>query len=182
MQHLLKLSLFFASVFFLVSCGDNKTTEKDEKDAHKEGETHSENAVSAAKLEFKNEKLEAVYQHYIHLTTALTNGDQAEAKVAAGAIEAGANEMGASSIAAEAAKITAAGDIEAERSAYSVMSNDLIALVKKEGLSNGELYVAFCPMAFNDKGAFWLTPKQEIRNPYFGVKMLKCGEIKDTVK
>ncbi|MDF1754508.1 MAG: efflux RND transporter periplasmic adaptor subunit [Verrucomicrobiales bacterium] len=40
---------------------------------------------------------------------------------------------------------------------------------------------AFCPMAFNDEGASWLVGDDEINNPYFGAKMLKCGEIKETL-
>jgi hypothetical protein len=58
----------------------------------------------------------------------------------------------------------------------------MIALVKKSGVSNGELYVEYCPMAFDDKGASWLSSSKEIRNPYFGDKMLTCGEVKETIK
>lgn len=47
-----------------------------------------------------------------------------------------------------------------------------------EGLSQS-IYKAHCPMAFNDQGADWLQPNKEILNPYFGSKMLKCGEIKE---
>lgn len=37
---------------------------------------------------------------------------------------------------------------------------------------------AFCPMAFDNKGAFWLQKDETIANPYFGDAMLRCGEIK----
>ena len=47
-----------------------------------------------------------------------------------------------------------------------------------EGLSQS-IYKAHCPMAFNDQGADWLQPNEDILNPYFGSKMLKCGEIKE---
>jgi Cu(I)/Ag(I) efflux system membrane fusion protein len=40
--------------------------------------------------------------------------------------------------------------------------------------------LAFCPMAFGNKGAYWLQTEKKIRNPYFGTKMLGCGEIKET--
>lgn len=117
------------------------------------------------------------------VTTALTNGDAAEAKIAANAIEAGAKDFsGASGITTAASKVTAASDIETQRTAYSGMSKDMAALIKKEGLSGGELYVAYCPMAFNDKGATWISGSKEIRNPYFGEKMLRCGEVKETIK
>jgi membrane fusion protein, copper/silver efflux system len=45
------------------------------------------------------------------------------------------------------------------------------------------LVVFFCPMAFNNKGAYWIEGSEDHRNPYFGAKpfkgqsMLKCGEL-----
>ena len=36
-------------------------------------------------------------------------------------------------------------------------------------------------MAFDNKGAYWLSEEKEIRNPYFGSKMLTCGETADSV-
>jgi hypothetical protein len=62
------------------------------------------------------------------------------------------------------------------------MSKDMAVLIKQDGLSSGELYVAFCPMAFNNKGATWISTSKEIRNPYFGEKMLGCGEVQGTIK
>jgi Cu(I)/Ag(I) efflux system membrane fusion protein len=32
-------------------------------------------------------------------------------------------------------------------------------------------------MANNNKGAVWLSTEKEIRNPYYGDKMMRCGEI-----
>jgi len=61
------------------------------------------------------------------------------------------------------------------------LSNELIALIKKEGMKSGELYVDFCPMALNDAGANWISNHKEISNPYFGKKMLDCGEVKETI-
>ena len=39
------------------------------------------------------------------------------------------------------------------------------------------VFKAHCPMAFKDQGADWLQSGNDILNPYFGAKMLKCGEI-----
>ena len=131
----------------------------------------------------KNDQLNAVYQHYVHLTNALVNEDANEARIASNAIEAGAKQLnGASAISASAATITAAKDIEAQRNAYATMSNAMIESVKKEGLKSGELFVEYCPMALNDKGASWISANKEIRNPYYGKKMLTCGEVKETIK
>jgi hypothetical protein len=190
MKHLFKAILPIAAVVILSSCGDNATEMKTEAghDNHsttenKEKATTANGSASSTSPVLKNDKLNAVYQHYVHLTTALTNADVAEAKVAANAIEAGAKELSeGASIASSAAKITAQSDIEEQRKIYSDLSNEMIALVKKEGLQSGELYVDFCPMALNDKGANWISNKKEIINPYFGDNMLKCGEIKETIK
>lgn len=185
MKQVIKLVMPLAVSILIASCGNNGTSEnKQEKDtANHEGHDMSEKSSSTGKLSVKDDKLNAVYQHYVHLTTALINGNAAEAKIASNAIEVGIKEVpGGESIAANAAKITTAGDIEAQRAAYSPLSNDFIALVKKSGVAGGELYVDYCPMALNDKGAYWLSANKEIRNPYFGDKMMNCGEVKETIK
>ncbi|GMU24826.1 MAG: hypothetical protein AMXMBFR13_48970 [Phycisphaerae bacterium] len=40
----------------------------------------------------------------------------------------------------------------------------------------------FCSMAFENKGAYWLQSDSQVRNPYFGKKMLRCGEVKATLE
>jgi len=46
-------------------------------------------------------------------------------------------------------------------------------------LKNLTLFRQYCPMAFDNKGAYWLSNTQEIYNPYFGEEMRFCGEIKE---
>jgi Cu(I)/Ag(I) efflux system membrane fusion protein len=48
------------------------------------------------------------------------------------------------------------------------------------GLENDRVFKNFCPMAFNDKGAFWLSEIKDIRYPHYGSAMLNCGEVKET--
>jgi hypothetical protein len=185
MQHLLKTSIPFAVVLILSSCAGNGSSENKTETTASHDHDAMEQTVgtTSATPVLKNDKLNAVYQHYIHLTTALTNSDMAEAKIAANAIEAGAKDVdGATALAASAAKVTTASDIEAQRAAFATMSKDMTSLIKKEGLSAGELYIAHCPMAFNDKGASWISGSKEIRNPYFGEKMLTCGEMQETIQ
>ncbi len=185
MQHLLKKTIPFAAAIILTSCGSNNNPES--KIAAEANHDHAkmeqaQTAPSGSPV-LKNDMLNAVYQHYVHLTTALTKSDMAEAKIAANAIEAGAKNIpGATGITSAASKITTAGDIEMQRTAYYDLTKDMTELIKKEGLSGGELYVAYCPMAFDDKGASWISNSKEIRNPYFGDKMLTCGEVKETIR
>lgn len=72
--------------------------------------------------------------------------------------------------------------IDMKRSHFSVVSKNLSSAVQDFGVISSEtIYVDYCPMASNNKGAYWLSAGKEIRNPYFGDKMLKCGEIKNTI-
>lgn len=74
-------------------------------------------------------------------------------------------------------------EIEKQRKGFEMISDQLILSIESYGVSKGkEVYIEFCPMAFDDKGAFWMSSQKEIRNPYFGDMMLKCGEVTRTIK
>ena len=188
MKQLIKPIMPLALIILLTSCGSNQSSDKkqashEEHDMPTASQEQSSNTELNGVAKINDDKLNAVYEQYTKLTTALTAGNIAEAKIASNAIETGARIIpGGKSIAASAAKITKAPTLEAQRTAYEKLSNDIIAFVKKAGVSDGELYVQYCPMAFNDKGAAWLSSSKEIRNPYFGKKMLNCGEVKETIK
>ncbi len=79
-----------------------------------------------------------------------------------------------------ATSMQAAGNIEAKRTSFEDLSKAAYALVNDFGAGT-TLYKEYCPMAFNDKGAFWLSAKSEIKNPYFGDKMLECGEVQEVL-
>ncbi len=72
-------------------------------------------------------------------------------------------------------------DIENQREHFSKLSYSLYKAIKAFGLAGETAYYDFCPMAFNDKGAYWLSDKEAIRNPYFGDKMLTCGSVEETL-
>src|ERR1044072_6509903 len=65
---------------------------------------------------------------------------------------------------------------------FEQISIAMFEMLKKAELKNGNVYRQYCPMAFNDKGAYWLSNTDEIKNPYFGEKMLECGEVLDSLK
>jgi len=72
--------------------------------------------------------------------------------------------------------------IEKKRAHFEKVSDAMYVLLKNVELKNAGVYRQFCPMAFDDKGAYWLSNENEIRNPYFGKKMLECGEVTDSLK
>ena len=70
--------------------------------------------------------------------------------------------------------------IEGKRENFIFLSQPLIKIVEAFG-ANQKLYVNFCPMANNNKGAYWLSNSEEIKNPFFGEAMLTCGEVKSVI-
>ncbi len=77
-------------------------------------------------------------------------------------------------------KVMHAANIEEARQAFESISELLITSFEKQGSPKDTVFMAFCPMAFNNKGARWIQWGEDIENPYFGSAMLTCGEIKTT--
>lgn len=175
-----------AAALLLAACGggQKKETKKAGADSHDHA-AHAPQVIAPApvqKFAIKDDGVYAVYQRYQQLTTALTDGKLAEAKIASNAIEAGAAEIKeGKAVAAAAARIVEAPSVEKQRAHFATLSNALINLIENAGVE-GTVYVDYCPMALNNKGAYWLSTDQEIRNPYFGAEMLTCGEVKETIK
>ncbi len=69
-------------------------------------------------------------------------------------------------------------DIDKQRGAFETVSSALIQAADQFGFgANASAHVAHCPMAFENKGADWLQADTDVRNPYFGAAMLKCGSV-----
>lgn len=68
-------------------------------------------------------------------------------------------------------------DIEAIREIFKPLSEQMVILTKTFDPMDGTIYEEFCPMADDNQGGKWLSLEKEIRNPYFGSKMLKCGKV-----
>ena len=67
-------------------------------------------------------------------------------------------------------------EIKDIRHHFMALSDNLTYSVQMFGV-NQKVYRQFCPMANNDKGAFWLSKEEHIQNPYFGDMMLRCGNV-----
>lgn len=179
MNQFIKTGVPVLSLFFLAACGGgNQSAPADSTKQQPAVQAHS-----APSVQLKDDNLNAVYPHYVLLSAALTSGDVTAARKAANAIGTGAATMAdGAALAKTANSITTSTDIAIQRTAFAALSNELITLIKKSGLSSGQLYVDFCPMAMQDKGAYWVSNNKEIKNPYFGDQMLTCGEVKETIQ
>lgn len=141
--------------------------------------------------EFRSE-LSDLLKVYLDLKEALVDSNGEESSKLAGAFEDKMESMKQEQLPPRAADFwedsrhrisTAAGsisqteDLQEQRQAFVSLSEEMIRVVKLFGPGAGELYVDYCPMANSDRGAFWLSKSEEIRNPYYGEAMLTCGEI-----
>lgn len=77
-------------------------------------------------------------------------------------------------------KMNQAPNIEEARKHFSMLSFHILEMTETFGLDKDVVYKDYCPMAFGDQGAFWLSENKDITNPYFGSSMLTCGEVKQT--
>ena len=77
--------------------------------------------------------------------------------------------------------ITQEADVEKIRGALSPLSDQLYQTILKFEVETGG-YRQYCPMAFDFKGAFWLSNSDSVLNPYFGDVMLTCGNVEEELK
>ena len=75
--------------------------------------------------------------------------------------------------------ISGSDDLASQRKAFKLFSNALYKSLKTFGSGGITIYYAYCPMANGNTGGYWLSDVSEIRNPYFGDKMLKCGSVEE---
>ena len=76
----------------------------------------------------------------------------------------------------------ATNNVEVQRKSFSVISNSYFLAINKFSISGLNSYYQYCPMAFSNKGGYWISKDKEIRNPYFGTKMMRCGETIQEIK
>lgn len=70
-----------------------------------------------------------------------------------------------------------ADNIKHQREHFEALSVDMYDLIKIAGTSQ-TVYKDYCPMV----KASWISEKKEIANPYYGKKMLTCGNIEETIE
>jgi hypothetical protein len=84
-------------------------------------------------------------------------------------------------ISASAKAIPAEKDLEAKRTEFNMITDALWSLMRTVKYDGQKVFYQYCPMAFNNKGGYWLSDTRDIKNPYFGSKMPSCGEVTDSL-
>jgi Cu(I)/Ag(I) efflux system membrane fusion protein len=203
-------SIFFSAFFtvtaltFLAKCSGNQKDRNDEHAAHgkEEHATESPTASEAGEPQFQvdatfQQQLGDVFTAYVALKDAFISSDPGKIKAEAAETRNVLSKVDMKLLTGAAHNdwmnylspmettlqdIQEYVDVELQRKAFSILSDNLYKSIKAFGLGGKDAFYDFCPMAFDNKGGYWLSDQAEIKNPYFGDKMLTCGSVKEKLK
>jgi len=161
-------------IYSATACTNNAKTVDDRN------ETETTALVDNGNPKFADAKINAVYQHYTHLKTALINDDAKEAEMGTQMLEKAIKDAGMDIKNME--PMAKAADVKAKRAQLSSLSVELASVFKKAKIESGVVYKQFCPMANDGNGGYWLASESPIKNPYYGKNMLSCGSVEEEIK
>ena len=188
-----------------VSMGHNHGGSDDEKKPASEGE-HEGHGTSSTENEMKmdmsvdenfKKQLTAVYEVHLGLQDAFIATDAAKTKEEVPTVKSALGKVDMSLVKGEMHnhwmsnlkilnetldKILGTSDIEKQRLAFADFSDALYGAIQMFGTTGETIYYQYCPMARDNKGGYWLSATEEIKNPYFGDAMLSCGENKEVIR
>ena len=205
------ISGFILSVIFISACNnnssknDNKTQDMNNmtKDTIQHAVTTDDKEVTTVAVTYTNVDAKAaasikeIVDLYLLIKNALANDNGSEAANKAKAMGEVIGKLDKSLLTAEQKKVFDGieeelkehaehigknGDkIEQQRSHFSMLSEDVYDLAKAFGAGQ-PLYHDHCPMYNENKGAMWLSEMKEVKNPYYGSKMITCGTVEEVIK
>lgn len=186
MKKILLFSFMVLLAASLLSCQESKQVSNQEEQT----ETPSSESTYL-KTQVKN-----LLEQYYLLKDALVETDGSKSQAAANellqvikatdasqipAADATTYNTSAEQVKAATEQIASATDVEVQRAAFEQLTAGMLALVKAFKPGDETIYYQFCPMAFDFKGAYWLSNEKKIMNPYFGDKMLHCGKVEEEI-
>ncbi len=183
----MKLNYFIPALlvlFAFTSCKNDAKNDSPETVEVTSGDaiTQSNTNPTTGDVAFNNPKMEIVFNNYISLKDALVGTNSEKATEAASQLMTAFANIGVDDNALQAAqKVVEASNIEAQRTAFVAVTTSVETMLEGE-IASGTVYKQFCPMAFNNTGASWLSASSDIMNPYFGDKMLRCGRIEAKIE
>lgn len=203
-------NIFFAFIaitsLVFVACNgdeqaDNPDAAKVSKDSAAQTGSPSDKDIKAVAVTYTDvnpqiaSSLKEIVDHYLHIKNALANDNEKEAASGGDAMFKAMNKVDKSLFTAEQKKIYDENEedmqehaehigkskLDHQREHFAMMSEEMYALVKAFG-GGRTLYHDHCPMYDNNKGAKWLSETVEIKNPYMGSEMPKCGTVEEKIQ
>lgn len=181
----------------MMSCKDGNKVQKSEEShtemKHDNSDGHHDNDKKEAIMSSNQDgNTEAVLKDYFNLKDVLVNDDEAKAKELGATLAKSLVSLDFSTYtetqkialkditmdAIEHAEHIAKSPIDHQREHFKVLSKDVIDMVAITGTKN-TLYQQFCPMY--EGGSAWLSMSKDVKNPYYGSKMLTCGKVQKEI-
>jgi hypothetical protein len=140
-------------------------------------EQSTSEAEAVVQTEVAEQQVPDALANYMTLKDALVSSDVAVAKTTATELSTSLTSEKMDEKMIEAANLIASSDdLNSQRAAFKTITDGLIEALKANKIVEG-VFVQYCPMAFDNTGANWISMSEEIRNPYYGDMMLKCGKV-----
>ena len=197
----LKSTLGIVAIAFItltaMSCKDNNKEQNSTDENHSEmNHDNSDGHHDDDKKEMAmsgNGNSQAILNDYFNLKDALVADDNARAKELGATLATSLGNLDVSSNfsdtqkanlkdiiedAVEHAEHISESDIDHQREHFKILSKDVTDMVAITGTEN-TLYQQFCPMY--DGGSAWLSTSKDVKNPYYGSKMLTCGKVQKEI-
>lgn len=176
MKSRFKTTLIALVLTTLIGCKENQSVEVN---TPAEVKQEAKETADIADQHFIDGMTGALWHHYLTMKMALTESDADQVQQSADNISEIFTEERAE-LKAISESISETDDIEVQRKLFAQFTEE-IGPMFEDALSGGTIYKKFCPMAFDNKGAYWYSDVKEISNPYFGEKMSDCGSIEKTI-
>lgn len=172
--------LLFVGFILFSSCQDKKSEQSVEINTPEEVKKAAKETADIADQHFMDGMTGKIWHNYLEIKIALTNADADQVQDVAQSMIASFSEERAE-MKAMAKELSETDDLEKQRELFAAFTEKAGPMFE-DALSGGTIYKKFCPMAFDNKGAYWYADIEEINNPYFGDKMPNCGSVEKTIK
>jgi len=174
------IALSVTAIFAFSSCGNKKKVEESENSSPSTAPVANEQQADETGITFSDDRIAMVFDEYQQMRISLINSNYKEVQEKASALGLKLTDdyFDLESI---VLNVSTAQNIEKQRELFAQLTTTLEPIIK-ESLNGGTVYKQFCPMAFKNKGGYWLSDASEIYNPYFGDKMLRCGKVTETIE
>ncbi len=189
---LLKLFSVLAIAFFTACGGSNTSVETETA----RGTVESKPSTGVASGNF-GISLKGIYEQYLQMKTIFVEADTMKTAPMAKEFLKNLEKVETAGLSEEESKlwlrdsgkmagglntIISEKDLEKQREGFSVVSEGMYSSLSTFGIKGLTIYQQHCPMAFENQGANWLSDKEVVENPYFGDKMMECGEVTHIIK
>lgn len=175
-----KISLILGLLVLIFSCKGEKENQSVEINTPEEVKKAEQETADVADQNFIDGMTGKVWHNYLEIKMALTNDDADQVQDVAKSMADSFSEERAE-MKKLAQQLAETSEIEKQRELFSAFTEKAGPMFE-DALNKGTIYKKFCPMAFNNKGAYWYADVKEISNPYFGDRMPKCGSVERTIK